>query len=62
MALMGRPPSHPESHASGTSGSHVWSQSTSCCSERLVRFPVARKLAPSTAPVVEKVQHEPQKP
>ena len=37
-------------------------QSTSYCSEYEVSFPVAMNSAPSTAPVVEKAQHDPHCP
>nr|CAB3457943.1 unnamed protein product [Digitaria exilis] len=37
-------------------------QSTSCCSLRSRRLPVARKWAPSTAPVVLNAQHDPHAP
>jgi len=40
----------------------TWSQSTSCCSLRLTSSPVAKKWAPSNAPVVLKDQHEPHEP
>eukprot|EP00982_Pelagococcus_subviridis_P004271 29120-Pelagococcus_subviridis.AAC.6 len=62
IAFAGKPPSHPESHAVPESGSHVWSQSTSCCSDKETSAPDLTKWAPSTAPVAEKLQHDPHIP
>ena len=40
----------------------IWLQSTSCCSLRLIRVPVARKFADSRAPVALIDQQDPHKP
>merc|ERR1719272_1957724 len=47
------PPWHPEFYLE---------QSTSCCSEKDWSLPVEVNIAPSTAPVVEKAQHDPHCP